>query len=233
MKTVLVLATLLVFAKPTQASEFVGGKCERILTHSENIQVGRFWYPDAQRCYMDIHPMDVTEQIYRDYLFTNEGQLMVFNSYGDGEISKSTGARVYYLFPRKYDYPDVAFEENRDVTVRLISGHLVRYDATTMKIASVSGLQFTEDKRIRNDNKGGVELSPTQGLLLDIGFAIGKSPGDDPNQVVQFKDFKGNTCRVKNKDVFNYKTEDPVFKFTDAELQVFLKKSCPKILFTL
>lgn len=230
MKIALVLATLFGIGSQVGASDFVGSKCDRILTHSQNIQVSRQWYPESERCNLDIHPMDVSNQIYRDYLFTNESLFMVFNSYGDGPTSTSTGARIYYLFPRIINYPDVAYEQNGDVTTKPSSGHLVRFDAATMKIVAIQGMTFTEDPKITPRNKGGVELKPTAGLLLDLGFTLGRAPNEDPNRSNQFLDIKGNKCKLKNKDLFLYKDGDAVFKFTDSQLQLFLKKSCPKLL---
>lgn len=228
-KSISILATL-TLSQAALASDFTNDKCSRVLTHSGNIQISRDWDQDTSFCYLSIHPMDVENLTYRDYMFTNTGMMMIFNSYGEGSTSTTTGAREFYLFPRN-GYPDYRVEENGDVTVKMVSGHLMRFDTKTFRIVSVTDGKVVEASSVNSKNNGGVELSLSRGLLLDIGFTMGKSPSSVKDKKIMFHDVNSKTCSLRNRDIFVYQGENAVITLNDEQLKVKFTPKCPGLAF--
>jgi hypothetical protein len=178
------------------------------------------------KCYVSIHPMAVG-MIYRDYAFFDDGMLMVFNSYGDGEGPGMTSAREFYFFPRS---SALALEMNAaagTAVVRMSDGGRVSFAPATAQIASVDRGAVTVSPRIDPAERGGVEFSSYSGLMLDAGFRMGELPSGLPDGESTFRSAQGQLCRVKNREIFTYAGKDHSFKFDDAALSAWLKTRCP------
>ena len=56
------------------------------------IQTGKF---SDGNCYIFVSPKYSKDLIYRSFIFTQDGQHLIFNSYGEGPPSTFTGARLF------------------------------------------------------------------------------------------------------------------------------------------
>jgi len=226
---VVLLCVLLFQEKSAQAEDLDFGpdQCDRILTHSENVQISRKMV--GSTCLLDLHPMNVEDMRYRDYLFTGDGLFMVFNSYGEGPASSTTGARMFYLFPRRFAHPAMAIDSHGNVHVRLVSGHILSMSAGSFRLKSLSDGKIKESVELNSKNKGGVEIQLDKGFFLDTGFTMGQAPNSSETRASSFIDSQAKTCTIKNREVFAYQGDDVDFKFTDDELSGFLKNRCPQI----
>lgn len=178
-------------------------------------------------CYLNaVYNLD-TKMIYRSYLFSNEGIFMVFNSYGPEEGSNSTGARVYYFFPR--DQKPHGYENETGLIFESSSSRAsILTDSNNGRILEIKGSKFLEADKVSRDNKGGLEIYSHHSLWLDLGFAIGQDPSMKPNADAIFHDENGASCVVKMKELHDYPNHDVRFKFKkDSELVAFLKVRCP------
>lgn len=203
--------------------------CEYVLQRAGAVMISRHYVKSTQTCYVSIRPFTIKNLTYRSFLFTNDGMLMVFNSYGPGSVVETTGARTFYMFPRQTDYPQLEILENGYVLVRTQSQHEFIFNAESFKIDAVSDAAFTEDLNVSKTNKGGLELQLNRGLLLDLGFIMGQNPAEIPNRSVFFKDRNQKSCVIKNKDVFNYRDDDVYLDMTDAQLKTKLQRQCTKL----
>ncbi len=205
--------------------------CTRQLTHFDNAQVSRDFWPESETCFVSVHPRDsYVDLIYRDYLITNKGLLMVFNSYGPGESHLTTGAREFYFFPRSQLSPQFSYDQQENEMKLKFSDSLsFVFDAKTAQIKALSEGSLSVAGEVNKNNRGGVEVHSFNGLWLDVGFAMGQSPSEKGHATSKFTDENGKTCAVKNKDIFEYVDGDVEFKFNDADLKIFLKKSCPQL----
>ncbi|MBK7963442.1 MAG: hypothetical protein IPK04_20945 [Bdellovibrionales bacterium] len=66
------------------------------------------------------------------------------------------------------------------------------------------------------------------GLMLDAGFTIGKSPTDDLNRKSTFRDSEGRTCQLQNRLIFTKVDVNSVLK-SDVEISKLLKSKCPTL----
>jgi len=181
------------------------------------------------KCFVSIDPMDSTGLVYRSYAFFDDGLMMVFNSYGDGEGNPNlTSAREFFFFPRR-GAPDLAMDvAAKTVTVRMGDGGRVNFNPATAQIASLERGAVTVASRIDPADRGGVEIPRYVGLMLDAGFRLGESPSGRPKADSTFRDAAGRTCTVQNSEIFNYTPDgDHAFKFTDAQLSAWLSTRCP------
>jgi hypothetical protein len=178
-------------------------------------------------CYLSVHPRQVTDLVYRDYLFTSEGELMVFNSFGEGETSKMTAARVFFFFPRA-GLPELEIGE---LQVRVdFSSFSFYFSKIQPRFLRMDGGTVSEAESVKPQNRGGIEFALERGLLLDAGFALGLDPTAIKGGKSIFTDKHGLSCQLTNSEIFRYSTDgDPSFAFSDDELKSFLALRCPQL----
>lgn len=183
-------------------------------------------------CFLSVGNFKTEGGVYRNYLFTSDGELMVFNSYGWGDDSDSTGAREYFFFPRTADLSFNWNTQSRQLEITAVSGDQFFFDYEEAQLAGMSKGQVKLATEVNKTNKGGVEILKYQGLLLDGGFKVGSAPTSSSSRNSIFKDAAGTSCTVKNTALFTYESDgDVFFKFSDKDLSVFLKRVCPKLQF--
>ena len=183
-------------------------------------------------CFLSVGNFKTTGGIYRNYLFTSDGEFMVFNSYGWGEDSTSTGAREFFFFPRSSNLSHKWNSETRQLEVTSASGDQFFFDYEEAQLVGASKGEVKLISEVRKDNKGGVEINKYQGLLLDGGFKVGSAPTGNRTGNSVFKDAAGTTCTVKNNVLFKDSSGGDVnFTFSVKDLPVFLSKACPKLKF--
>jgi hypothetical protein len=223
----IILSSLICLISISAHSEFTQKKCEDVLTHSGDILIQRRWDSTSNHCFIGLHPMKVTDLKYRDYYFDNSGIFFVFNSYGEGSDASTTGSRVFYLFPITQNYPDYSIEPNGDVIIQTVSGYQILFDSKKLQIKSVQSGQFIESPLSPN-NRGGTEINPGTGFLFDAGFKLGGMAKDQPTNLTQVTGAKSGTCRLKNSELYQYKSGDdehPLL-YSGKNLELFLQKRC-------
>ncbi len=186
-------------------------------------------YSTPDWCMLSVDPAEVSTFVYRSFLVTSDGILMVFNSYGEGNDSLFTGAREFYFFPRT-SVPDGKVSGNI-LSVKAANPKAIFYfDTRTDKLVKMANGEIVEDPQVNANNNGGVEIKSFKGLMLDVGFALGHDPAMDRNRNVSFRDEAGQVCTLKATDVFRYPSGDVKFAFpTDAGLKIYLAKKCPHL----
>jgi hypothetical protein len=203
--------------------------CEDYLFGINNLQVYRQASIEAKECYVSLQPRNIEGLFYRDYLISSQGLLMVFNSYGDGPSSQSTGAREFYFFPRSAIADlEIKISESNQIQVMLASGRWATFSSKIADLSEIESGTITRDPNIHKQNRGGIEITSYDGLTLDAGFTIGKSPTDDLNRRSTFRDARGKTCLIQNRLIFDKVDVNSILK-SDAEISRILKKQCPSL----
>lgn len=204
--------------------------CPDILEKRGSIQLQQIITNEGV-CFLSVRNFKSSGLVYRNYLFTSDGNLMIFNSFGWGDDSSSTGARDFYMFPRPqikatYQWND----EARHLEVTDVTGGKSYFSYETAELIQMEKGQIFVDPKVHPDNRGGVEIRNYQGLILDIGWSIGRSPTQNPSGWATFTDSQGQTCRTQNRHLFSYGSDgDVYFKLSDAALGRFLARNCPKV----
>lgn len=208
---------------------FAAGNCADKYEVLDNTMVQST--PGTNNCFITVNPRNINNLTYRDFLFDDSGLFMIFNSFGPGPESETTGARELYFFPRttqalSYDYDPA----NKRLIVNTPSGKVFTFNTEKAILVSISNTTFTQDYSVVKGNNGGIEITKNDGFYLDLGFTLGQSPSQNPNRKITFKDSQNQSCQVKNSDVFKYTADsDVIFKFNDAQLKRFLTGSCPRL----
>lgn len=184
---------------------------------------------DSGECFADVGPSYAPGMVYRSYAFFDTGLLMVFDSYGKGTNSATTGSREFYFFPRSEKVGLEMDAASGTILVTMANGDAVSIDSTTAQIRSSSRGEVIVSPRVDPANLGGVEFPRYGGLMLDAGYARGRSPSDSRDGQSTFRSAQGQLCRVANREIFAYADGDHAFKFDDAGLSAFLKKRCPAL----
>ena len=223
MKTALASVLSLLLAAPAAAT------CRIDPEHIGGTQV----YGDSiggDRCFVSAQSNAVNGLVYRSYGFYSNGLLMVFSSYGDGDdLSTLTSAREFYFFPR-LRHPGVEKDAAaKTLTVIMSDGGRFTFDTAKGELASVDRGDVSVAPRVDPADRGGVEFPRYNGLVLDVGFRMGESPAGRRNGDSTFRSAHGQTCTVKNSELFAYADGDHRFKFDDAALKVFLRGRCPNL----
>ncbi len=216
----------------SHAAEFPAG-CVDGRRVVDQLRVQSIWSPESGACMVTVDPFTTQDLVYRGFLFNEDGLMMVFNSFGDGPDSVSSGARDFYLFPRQNGKSMPAFRPGigNTLEVRLAGGRLMTFEGKDGSVRSLQDAEITVDPEVTPQNAGGVEIRLLRGLLLDCGFRLGGQPESDRSRPSVFRDPQGHICTVTNREIFSYlEGGDVRLRFrTDAELAEFLEWRCPDL----
>ena len=186
-------------------------------------------------CLLSIVPQKAyVDLIYRSYVFSDKGSLLVFNSFGDGDNeAELTGAKEFYFFPRLQKDQFFSWIVNSNTEyLNVQTNHFFNMliDVDTGLISNVDKAQIQIDSEIRPDNEAGVRINPQAGLIYELPFIKGRAPSSQPNVRGVFTDANGQNCAVKVSELFNKDSSGEVyFKMTDYALKQFLMIKCPKL----
>jgi hypothetical protein len=218
--------------KPRASRGLASADCPERVAGGGDLTLYQIPFRDG-RCMVNFGVNQSSDVPYRTFSFYNTGVFMVFNSFGNvGTLSRTTGSRVYYLFPRSTN-PSFEILDGETLSIALPNGQTAQFSTTTGRALSMSNIHFTEAPEIRRDNQSGFEItSVDQGLVLDCGWRQGgnacalRGPARST-----LRDSQGHTCRLNNSELFEfYETDNNRLKFaTDAELASFLAVRCPTL----
>lgn len=225
------LLNLLAFLNISNAAEI---DCPYFVERVDGTQIQQLWSASSNSCFFSISPRDAyVDLIYRDYMLTSDGLFMVFNSYGEGDESRTTAAREFYTFPRlNYEkgFTHRWDREKDELIVTSVTGDRFVFEVKKAHLKSIERARVVVADYVEPKNRGGVEIYNFQGLLLDGGFAMGRAPTSSASGSSVFTDKNGKTCKVTNREVFKYtSTGDIIFKFDDPSLKKFLQTRCPSL----
>ncbi|MGE3974570.1 MAG: hypothetical protein AB7F59_08605 [Bdellovibrionales bacterium] len=144
---------------------------------------------------------NVRPKAWRSYSYSQSGLFMIFMNFDESDDPHSTGARSYFVFPRKME-PRFQFTEN-ELEVLDAAGHLHRFDLRTAKYLSMSESVLEVNSKIVRENQGGFKIKSSKHLLLDNGFALGELPYVDENASSFFR-LEEKTCTVHHRELFSY-----------------------------
>lgn len=163
-------------------------------------------YRSNGKCFISIGPNNRYPE-YRSYNFDSKGELMVFNSLGDGRPSTDTGARSFFFPVTSSDLKYELDFTNEYIQVQATDGRVWKFDARSSKIESIEDMTFIEDPEVNRNNKGGLELTPTRGYLIDEGWRLGGPPNIILTRNSTIKNSQGDLCIVKNKKIFKHELD--------------------------
>lgn len=200
--------------------------CPRKLESFSNIQVHQSLSGDQKKCYLSLHPRNAFETlIYRDYLFTSDGLMLVFNSLKPDEGPGSSGAREFFFFPESFqgfNYKLVG----QELVLTGFNNLEIRFSIDSAQITKIDGAEVQVAKEVNAGNKGGIEFLNTTWPYLDAGFTLGNAPSAFPRRFSELINSQQQKCRVLNQRLFQYVGDDPQLK-TKAEIQQISAQTCP------
>nr|BFD63045.1 hypothetical protein BdHM001_17260 [Bdellovibrio sp. HM001] len=228
--TIFFVSTLWTFQASAQEQAAV---CQDAVERRGSIQMQMIPSADGNNCFISVHNRKAQGLLYRDYLFTADGELMIFNSFGPGDESQTTGAREFFMFPRVQVTPTYEWnDETRRLIITTVNGNKAYFDYEDAELVGMSGATIRRATDIHPSNRGGIEILNYQGLLLDGGFKMGSAPTGNSRAYSTFTDRNGKTCRLQNYELFKYTSDgDVIFKHSDKGLQSLLKSRCPQLTF--
>lgn len=210
-----------------------GTTCPDQVEYRGSIQVQSMPSNDGMTCFVSVHNRKAENLTYRDYLFTEDGEFMVFVSLGPGDESKTTGAREFFFFPRRHQFPSYAFnDETRRLEVTSVTGDVFYFDYEDAELTHMTNGRVQRSADVVATNRGGIEILDYKGLKMDSGFRLGGAPTVIRTGKAAFTDGNAKTCNLQNKDLFTFTSDgDAIFKFSDLGLAKFLKAKCPSLTF--
>lgn len=213
-------ADLIPVVKPPVPAEL----CPDRLLGFENIQIQQTLSRDRERCYLSIHPRDAFETlVYRDYLLTNDGLFMVFNSYAENGPN-ADGAREFFFLTNEFK----GFQWKTEGDSLIVTGFAdktLKVSLKTSQITEISGAQVAIAEKVLPNNRGGFEILKADVLVIDAGFKMGDSPSNSKSSRSIIKNPKQQSCTLKNTQVYDY-TEDNSYLKALTQLRSAASGSC-------
>jgi hypothetical protein len=157
----------------------------------------------------------------RNFVFNEQGLIQVY-----AEIDNSDGFRVYYLFPIKTKQ-NIDEADDQHLSATLASGVVFNFDKAGIVSSSQISMKVSD---ISHKNKGGIEIERfPDGLVVDLGYRIGKSPLENLKSKITIIDKNNKKCVINNNELHRSMSDDDVelrYKTNDA-LYEFFSKRCP------
>lgn len=205
--------------------------CEDKTESFDNLQIQQTLGSDGKTCYLTLHPRNAYEtMIYRDFLISSQGLLMVFNSFSDSDFDAATGAREFYFLGQSFNGYQWNLKGDR-VEVKAFGNKVFQFNTATADLIALSGSQLSIKEEIVPENRGGVEiLKNTGGVVLDAGFAQGHSPAVETNQQAVLKNSNNQICKIKNNKLFSIIDGDPQLKPMNI-IKTVAAVNCPQFQF--
>ena len=227
-KTTVLLILFVFYSSFSYAAAKLKPKCgfEDFLKLSTSIRKIEF---SQNQCGVSIDPTYplTSELIYRSYMFLDDGEFFIFESYGEGSDSEYTASYIYFLFPRKNDI--TAKLEGDLGVLSIANGSKVSVDMSTARILNFEKMNYEESKNVTREERGGFKIKSYDGILLSVGYKLGGVAYANPKAFSKFIDQKSNYCAIQNDEVFTY-DESYHFKFADdINLNKFLETRCPNL----
>ena len=165
-------------------------------------------------------------QSYRNLTFTDSGAIQVFSNFPGTTNSNSTGARVFYLFPKRTKKA-ISSSEESGMSLTHSSGATFKFDKNGRVSSPDMAIKVAND--INSQNKSGIEIeSYSKGIVIDIGYRMGSTPLTKKDGVVTVTDKNKKKCTMINSDLHRFVGGEAelIYKNNDA-LHGFLSKKCP------
>ena len=220
-----------IFLFPPQTSALPGDNCPR-----EQVFLGRWMFNRlftmADGCLIQVTPLEKRGLVYREYVFSESGQMLIANSV-DGPVETSLSYRVYLLLPSGI-VPMMKLEGDRMV-ITMANGSRAAFRGDYPFIDEISSdLRIQEEPAIDMAPGGHFEIVRSNGVVLDTGWALGNRAYKDPKGVSVFKRPGQPDCKVANDSIFAYfdpltrePYPQPIFMYGAPEaLTAFLNRRC-------
>jgi hypothetical protein len=199
--------------------------CPQKRWHYQGTVVSQGYFTSSESCFMTVRAFNSTGLVYRDFLFTSRGMMMVFNSFGDGPSSTDTGASEFYFSPLTHQLA-VDFVDDL-VIITMANGSKISFDAQKAFPLEMDGADLLVDPVVRAGNQGGVSILRFEGLRIELGFQMGMSPSWYLNRQARVIDQDGRVCSLRNSEIFVKKNDEIYHRYpTNDGLRNFLRRRC-------
>ncbi|MFN8791956.1 MAG: hypothetical protein ACK5Y2_10930 [Bdellovibrionales bacterium] len=199
--------------------------CPRRLESFGNLQVQQTLSQDQTVCYLGFHPRDAyLTLIYRDYLLTSDGSLLVFNSLSPDEGPTSHGAREFFLYQDSFRGYSWTLSGDT-LEVKGWGGRTLKFSTQDAQMIEVEGARIKVDPEVHPRNQGGFEILSSNFFFVDAGFKLGGAPSIDRKRSATLQNSKGDKCQLPNSQVFDVVNEVTSLK-PQGELEKAAQKRC-------
>lgn len=203
-------------------------QCPQKVWRHQGTVVQQGYFFTSESCFLSVRARETNGLEYRNFLFTSRGLMMVFNSFGDGPSSSTTGASEFLFFPLTHQLA-VEFSEGL-VVVTMANGSKVRFDADKAYPLDMEKADLLVDPVVRIGNEGGVSILKSDDVRMELGFQMGMSPSWYLNRQALVIDKNESVCRLTNKEIFVKKDDEIFHRYpTNDSLKKFLTKRCPDL----
>lgn len=181
-------------------------------------------------CKISIDSDAIDDVSKRSVTFNDEGKIQIFSNFPGTTNSNSTGARVYFLFPKRNE-KKILDSTRENLKVLGTSGVEFVFDKFGNMKSSNADLKITSAKEINSKNKSGVEIENyKRGLIFDLGYRNGNTPDLNPEAQVTVTDKNNKKCQIVNKEFMIVTKNDSELRYkSNSALHKFLASRCPSL----
>lgn len=208
------------------AQEELLQNCPDVVQSFSNIQIQQLFSSSGKRCYLRIHPRDaVNDLIYRDYLLTNDGLFLVFNSFSKDFSNTSDGAREFFFYQQTFNGFSWLVEDS-SLILNGFGKKIFKFSLKTAQLESLSDAVIQVADKVIPENRGGVEILQNAEPFIDAGFQLGQPPSSNRKNKSVLRNSKNDVCTLLNTRIFDY-TNDTVYLKPLTQVQKAFTEKCP------
>lgn len=192
-----------------------------------NTLIQQLYSTKGKRCFFRVQPRtnDVS-MVYRNYLLTDDGMMMVFNSYSEQFNETSDGAREFFFYTHSFDGFQW-FAEGDSLIVKGFDQRIFKFSLKTAQLQEMSGGKVQVSDKVSPDNEGGLEILTYENIYVDAGFRLGGSPSGQQKSTSLVKNPLGQTCKIPNGKAYEYKSGSAYLK-PKPDLKSAVSVLCPQ-----
>lgn len=229
----------IVNAENCRSDEQIESQCCEFFKSMNNTKATRIQTFDKTVCTMSVYHRDSSAS-FRRFGFASDGQVSVFMQPG-GNKQKTNSSQSFLIFPFG-EIPSVKYNSDERLKVNSGSGQSWSFNTQSGLPVALEACDIKISSKFSLQDSGFKINSCKRHLIIETPVEVGGEYIAYPDKTLIVKDPEGKNCKIKNSDLYSYRTTGKSYKDklgrhfdfklryrSNYEMGQNLKKICPEL----